>query len=137
MGNKIGMLLDNDRAKCIKWAEEARTAKARLQEACPNIFDLEALYITVVPSGIHIHIKKPGQLGKLHATLLEYTGQDRVLKTINGIYTSTKYTLPNNFVITIHDPNRAPCKRYRVVEEKVIEVCGDIDASRYTSVEEL
>jgi len=32
---------------------------------------------------------------------------------------------------------QANCKRYKVVEEKIIEACGKLDTSRYLSVEEV
>ena len=83
-----------------------------------------------------------GEYNALVARVMGLAGVDQLHKekrqsNMQATISITKAADRHSYVVFTWEDAAPPCKRYRVTKTQEIDVCGEIDAGKYDSVEEI
>ena len=105
-----------------------------LSTHCPELLAISAPGICIL--GDLIHFEDPGKLNRgLGAAILRISGLDRF--SLRQGYGNIDLLVGGKKLTLALQRFRGTCKKARVTETRVIEVCGGINESRYDKVEYL
>jgi hypothetical protein len=129
----------------IEQATDAIKVYQWVDENHPALLDLEVNFIYAYGFG---HIELVGARGEkgLAAKVASILGIEKsIVKDVDETREEVRFPISadesygftwGSVTVVVRVPLNG-CKRYRVVEEKILEVCGDVDESKYLEVEEL
>lgn len=135
--------LREDLNKTIKEADEARRMFGWVEENYPELLDIECKAVITYAFGYITFMGRRGTKGLASQVARALNVEDSFEKDLRDGREYTKHKVPaepfkfKTMTIETAVPTEEGCKRYRVVREYDIELCGDINESNYLSVEEI
>ena len=118
-----------------KEARELVKMQKHLETHCPEILDMSAPRIIVTSSEL-LHFDDPTLLNKsLGVAILRISGAEKL--TFSHGYDNAGVSIGGKWFTLALQRGQKPCKKVRVTETKVIEICGKLNESDYDKVEYL
>ena len=117
----------------------------KVASICPRLLDVASGSVYAYgPNSLVIYGDSgPYYLTRIMADIEEITGQTKLPITIEGSYRNIKIAIPaeeedgTDFTVEFREYIQKKCKRIRVTETKILELCGEIDETKYDFVEYL